>query len=138
LFSEICLGPINISSSLFHNNSATFNKGGAIYTSSCGISLLDSIMTDNTATEGGALYSNKDPASLNVPSTELIDCECSGNTASNDYGGCLVADSVLLRLQGGSYIDNVAPQGECAFHHYGLLVHLGCMKDLGSCPASPS
>jgi hypothetical protein len=68
-------------------------------------------MTGNLARSGGALTLNQDPESLNLASTELIDCVCSGNTATYGDGGCLRADSVPLRLQGGSYSDNASPRG---------------------------
>ncbi len=112
----LCIAPINISSSLFQNNSAS-NNGGAIYTSSCNVTLVDSNMTGNTALAGGAIYSYSNtafstpwlPPSQQVTgfaSAGLVDCVSSGNSASSGNGGCLVADGVLLSMQGGSYSGN--------------------------------
>ncbi len=114
MYGLACFGPITISSSLFHSNSAPlFNgRGGAIYTSSCNTTLVDSNLTSNTAYGGGALSSNNEAARTGLFLTVLIDCMCSGNTATMSDGGCLAADSVLLRLQGGSYSNNIAVKGE--------------------------
>jgi predicted outer membrane repeat protein len=129
----LCIAPINISSSLFQNNSAS-NHGGAIYTSSCNVTLVDSNMTGNTALAGGAIYSSvsyaldpwSEPRSYRGPgfvAAELVDCVCSGNSASSGNGGCLVADGVLLSMQGGSYSRNKAAEGKAVSY---LCLSLSC------------
>lgn len=108
-----CRGSINVYGSRFLNNTAS-TFGGAIYTTSCNLTLMDSKMAGNMAATAGALNSQlsiRDAESPGLARTELTNCECSDNTAITFNGGCVVADAVQLRLESGSFTGNAARMG---------------------------
>ena len=84
----------------FINNSATDSKGGAIYSYSSDVSVVDCSFVNNYANEGGgAIYHRYDGVSV-------VDCSFVNNVANKDGGavyfddGCSVVDC--------SFVNNVA------------------------------
>lgn len=90
------MGSLSILNSGFNNNHA-INKGGAVYsTDSASLIVKDSMFINNTAKQGGAIYTQK--SDLSVDSSKFVENHVETDTLLDANGGALCI---------GSYIRNV-------------------------------
>ncbi|MFH1501580.1 MAG: hypothetical protein ABIG03_00900 [Candidatus Eisenbacteria bacterium] len=87
----------------FRNGNARSGSGGAVYCESGGPKILNCSFADNSATYGGALRSNGEPAPI------VRGCVFTGN--SGVYGGAIDAREVAIRVENSTFTGNSASRG---------------------------
>ena len=92
---------------VFSNNASTSNTGAALYVDSGSLTLLDSIVSGNSATgsssQGGGVYVNS--GSLNAERTAFV-----GNSAKE--GGAVYSKGGVVNLNGCTFRSNRATEGD--------------------------
>jgi len=106
---------VYVSESSFSGNSAT-NAGGAFFVLACSIELTNSLISNNTAQDGGGIAAFGS-AAITIP---IINSTLSGNTASR-IGGALTFEGSTVTIRNSTIFSNSAPDTGGVFSDYGTL-----------------
>lgn len=108
---------VTVANCLFDKNICTFGSGGAIYNSNSFGTVSDSWFSNDTASNGGAIFANGKSWSYN-------NCTFTNNTATPNSGGALNLNGDVSQFNNCTFTKNVAAALGSAIYGYSDTVTL--------------
>lgn len=155
------LGVLKLERTAVSQNTSLDYRGGGIYNTEDSIlDVIDSIISENVAQHGGAMYQLRGTSRFvrsavinNVAAgyggafrvygrgpgnydLTMENCTVSGNEASEVGGGITIRDSVVWRLAHSTLVGNAAPIGAAIQQDQGTILELASSAIHGSCDIS--